>query len=52
MMKAAELLIAAAIAVGVAAGQTPAPNPVEIQVNLARPVGSYKPITNWFGYDE
>ena len=23
-----------------------------IEVNLAKPVGSYKPITNWFGYDE
>ncbi|MGD0482043.1 MAG: beta-xylosidase [Terracidiphilus sp.] len=57
MMKASGLLISAAIAVGVAAGQAPAINPVNvqpvaIQVNLAKPLGSYKPITNWFGYDE
>jgi xylan 1,4-beta-xylosidase len=57
MMKASELLISAAIAVGVAAGQTPTIHPmtvqpVTIQVNLAQPMGSYKPITNWFGYDE
>jgi xylan 1,4-beta-xylosidase len=52
MMKASAFLIYAAAAVGVAAGQTPAPNPVSIQVNLSKPVGSYKPITNWFGYDE
>ena len=57
MMKASALLICIAIALGVAAGQAPAINlvavqPVTIQVNLAKPVGSYKPITNWFGYDE
>jgi xylan 1,4-beta-xylosidase len=60
MMKASELLISAAITVGVAAGQTPAVSliqpvtvkPVTILVDLARPVGSYEPITNWFGYDE
>ena len=57
MIKASELLIAAALAIGPAAGQTQAINPgivqpVTIDVNLARPVGSYQPITNWFGYDE
>jgi xylan 1,4-beta-xylosidase len=55
------------VTAGVAAGQAPAPDPataervavepttvepVTIQVDLARRVGSYKPITNWFGYDE
>lgn len=49
-MKASGLLICAAITAGVAAGQ--AQNPITIQVDLARPVGNYKPITNWFGYDE
>ncbi|MGD0740233.1 MAG: beta-xylosidase [Terracidiphilus sp.] len=62
MMKISDFLICAAMAVGVAEGQTPASNPgtiqpvtvepVVIQVDLAKPVGSYKPITNWFGYDE
>ncbi len=35
-----------------ALGQTSRPDPVSIEVNLAKPVGSYSPITNWFGYDE
>ena len=49
------LLCAAALH---AAGQTrapgvaAAPDVVSIDVNLARPVGAYKTITNWFGYDE
>ena len=30
----------------------PQPTPVSIHVDLAKPVGSYKPITSWFGYDE
>ncbi|MFZ0336853.1 MAG: beta-xylosidase [Terracidiphilus sp.] len=52
MMKVSDFLICAAVAVSAAAAQMPAPSPVIIQVNLARPVGTYKPITNWFGYDE
>ncbi len=48
MMKASVLLICAAAA----AGQTPQANPVSIKVDLAEPVGSYKPISSWFGYDE
>ncbi len=52
MKKAPALLISAIVAAGVAAGQTPAPKPVLIQVNLAKPVGSDKPISSWFGYDE
>jgi len=35
-----------------AAGQAPVSAPVSIQVDLAAPVGAYKPISNWFGYDE
>ena len=37
-----------------APAQMPAPAaaPVAIQVDLAKPVGAYKPITGWFGYDE
>ncbi len=27
-------------------------SPVSIEIDLAKPVGSYKPITSWFGYDE
>jgi len=36
----------------VAALAAPAQQPVMIDVNLARPVGPYKPIYSWFGYDE
>jgi xylan 1,4-beta-xylosidase len=35
-----------------AAAQSVAPGIVSIEVNLARPVGAWKSITNWFGYDE
>ena len=36
-----------------AAAQAPAPStPVEIHVNLAKSEGPYRPIYNWFGYDE
>jgi xylan 1,4-beta-xylosidase len=48
MMKASLLLFCAAAA----AGQAPQANPVSIKVDLAKPVGSYKPISSWFGYDE
>jgi xylan 1,4-beta-xylosidase len=66
-MKVALLFICAVLAAGVAAGKTPQSNslqtipvlsdpaessPVAIEVNLAKPVGIYKPITSWFGYDE
>jgi xylan 1,4-beta-xylosidase len=47
-MKASLLLFCAAAA----AGQSPQANPVSIKVDLAKPVGSYKPISSWFGYDE
>lgn len=43
------LLCAAAIQ---AAAQVPPTNPVSIQVDLAKPVGTYTPIYRWFGYDE
>jgi xylan 1,4-beta-xylosidase len=33
-------------------GQTQVSNPVSIQVDLAKPLGKYKPIFSWFGYDE
>jgi xylan 1,4-beta-xylosidase len=36
----------------VAALAAPAQQPVMIDVNLAKPVGPYKPIYSWFGYDE
>ena len=62
MKRFAAALIFAAVTASGSAGQTPgsslanAPQaggePVTIQVDLAKPVGSYKPITNWFGYDE
>jgi xylan 1,4-beta-xylosidase len=51
-MNASVFLICAALAASVAAGQTPPPNPVAIHVDLAKPVGSYKTISSWFGYDE
>lgn len=43
------LMFAAALQV---AGQSSAPGFVSIQVDLSRTVGIYKPITDWFGYDE
>ena len=53
MMKASALLIGAAITAGIGAGQTPSPsNPILINVDLAEPMGSYKPVSSWFGYDE
>jgi xylan 1,4-beta-xylosidase len=66
-MKLAPLFICAVLAAGVAIGKTPQSNsfqtipvrsdpaessPVAIEVDLAKPVGIYKPITSWFGYDE
>jgi xylan 1,4-beta-xylosidase len=35
-----------------AAAQTAQTNLVSVQVDLAKPVGTYKPIYRWFGYDE
>ena len=52
MIKTSTLLICAAIGASLATGQAPQSNPVSISVNLAKPVGIYKPITSWFGYDE
>src|SRR3984885_8011751 len=52
MIKLSTLLICATIGASLATGQAPESDPVSISVNLARPVGSYKPITSWFGYDE
>jgi xylan 1,4-beta-xylosidase len=43
----AVLLLSAAAALA-----APAQQPVMIDVNLAKPVGPYKPIYSWFGYDE
>jgi xylan 1,4-beta-xylosidase len=49
MLKISALFISAVFA----ASQAPSPpNPISISVDLAKPVGSYKPITSWFGYDE
>jgi xylan 1,4-beta-xylosidase len=49
MMKASALLLCAALATG----QAPSPsNSISINVDLSKPVGSYKPISSWFGYDE
>lgn len=39
-------------AVAIRANGQASPKPVSIQVDLARPVGSYKPVFSWFGYDE
>jgi xylan 1,4-beta-xylosidase len=52
MLKASTLFICAAIAASLATSQAPQSNPVSISVDLAKPIGNYKPITSWFGYDE
>jgi xylan 1,4-beta-xylosidase len=52
MMKVSALFISVVLVASLAAGQAPQSDPVSISVNLAKPVGSYKPITSWFGYDE
>jgi xylan 1,4-beta-xylosidase len=51
-MKASALCISALLVASFATGQAPQSIPVSISVNLAKPNGSYKPITSWFGYDE
>ncbi|HVN94037.1 MAG TPA: hypothetical protein VMT38_10085 [Terracidiphilus sp.] len=54
MIRASALILCAALAASPA--QTPAPSPtdrpVSIHVDLTKPIGGYKPITSWFGYDE
>jgi len=54
MIKTFALFLLVALAAGPA--QTPDPTlankPVSIHVDLAKPLGAYKPITSWFGYDE
>jgi xylan 1,4-beta-xylosidase len=54
-MKVVLLFICAAITAWNAAGQpqtNTASIPVSIDVDLTKQIGSYKPITSWFGYDE
>ena len=51
-MKASALFISAVFVACLATSQAPQSDPVSITVDLAKPVGSYKPITSWFGYDE
>ncbi len=48
--KIAAILVYAAVVQAVA--QPPTSDAVSIQVDLARLVGVYKPISSWFGYDE
>ncbi len=50
MHKLAVILLCAASIQG--AAQNSQSNPVSIKVDLAKPVGVYKPIYGWFGYDE
>ena len=53
MTKTFALFLFAALACVVLAGaQEPTLTPVSIHVDLAKPVGIYKPIYSWFGYDE
>ena len=52
MTKASVLFISALLIANAATGQAPQSDPVSISVDLAKPFGSYKPITSWFGYDE
>jgi xylan 1,4-beta-xylosidase len=53
MLRPAVALLLAVSALG-AFAQTPVANqaPVSIHVDLAHPLGAYKPIGAWFGYDE
>ena len=41
-----------AILAALAQDTAPSPAPVTIQVDLARPLGPFEPVTNWFGFDE
>jgi xylan 1,4-beta-xylosidase len=53
MMKASVIFLSAALVCAVPADtQKPSQTPVSIHVDLAKPVGIYKPIYSWFGYDE
>jgi xylan 1,4-beta-xylosidase len=51
-MKPSALFISTVLATSLATGYAQQSNPVSISVDLAKPLGSYKPITSWFGYDE
>jgi xylan 1,4-beta-xylosidase len=48
------IFVCAAVLAGVAQAPEsgPPPGAVTIGVNLAKPIGAYKPIYAWFGYDE
>ncbi len=50
MRKVAAVLIFVAVVQG--AAQDPSSGPVSITVDLAKPLGPYKAISSWFGYDE
>ena len=53
MIKASVFFVCAALLCAVSAyAQELTPAPVSIHVDLAKPVGVYKPIYSWFGYDE
>jgi len=53
MLKASALFLCAAFAASPAQTlEALAARPVTIHVDLAKPIGAYKPITSWFGYDE
>jgi xylan 1,4-beta-xylosidase len=52
MRKLLAALICAAVFPAAASAPAMAQSPVLIRVDLTRTLGSYKPITSWFGYDE
>jgi xylan 1,4-beta-xylosidase len=45
-------VIAAGLLAGAPSASAQPPAPITISVDLAKPVGEYKPIYAWFGYDE
>ena len=51
-MRAVSKIVAILVCAFAVCATAQMPAPVSIQVDLAKPLGAYKSISNWFGYDE